>query len=151
MARIFNAVFGKICRKDRCIACEDRFCMEAYRSGHNGTDSKSCDLCIKLNIIHSEAYRSGHNGLDSKSCDLCIKLNIIHSEAYRSGHNGLDSKSSSPQGLVGSNPTASARKALKTSRLQGFFLFDLWCPFLPQFAKWCPWCPNLWCPVQITL
>ena len=29
-------------------------------------------------------------------------------EAYRSGHNGLDSKSSSPQGLVGSNPTASA-------------------------------------------
>ena len=31
---------------------------------------------------------------------------------YRSGHNGPDSKSGSPQGLVGSNPTASA-KALK--------------------------------------
>ncbi len=31
-------------------------------------------------------------------------------EAYRSGHNGPDSKSGSPHGLVGSNPTASARK-----------------------------------------
>ena len=31
-------------------------------------------------------------------------------ETYRSGHNGPDSKSGSPQGLVGSNPTASARK-----------------------------------------
>ena len=30
-------------------------------------------------------------------------------EAYRSGHNGPDSKSGSPQGLVGSNPTASAK------------------------------------------
>lgn len=29
-------------------------------------------------------------------------------EAYRSGHNELHSKCSSPQGLVGSNPTASA-------------------------------------------
>ena len=31
-------------------------------------------------------------------------------EAYRSGHNGPDSKSGSPQGLVGSNPTASATR-----------------------------------------
>ena|GEM_PF-3880071 len=31
-------------------------------------------------------------------------------EAYRSGHNGPDSKSGSPHGLVGSNPTASARQ-----------------------------------------
>ena len=31
-------------------------------------------------------------------------------EAYRSGHNGPDSKSGSPHGLVGSNPTASARR-----------------------------------------
>ena len=30
-------------------------------------------------------------------------------EAYRSGHNGPDSKSGRPQGLVGSNPTASAK------------------------------------------
>ena len=36
-------------------------------------------------------------------------------EAYRSGHNGLDSKSSSPQGLVGSNPTASATVAFAVS------------------------------------
>ena len=35
------------------------------------------------------------------------KMNM---EAYRSGHNGPDSKSGSPHGLVGSNPTASAKK-----------------------------------------
>ena len=33
-----------------------------------------------------------------------------NTEAYRSGHNGPDSKSGSPHGLVGSNPTASAKK-----------------------------------------
>ena len=43
-------------------------------------------------------------------------------ETYRSGHNEPDSKSGSPQGLVGSNPTVSATKALKTLRFQGFFL-----------------------------
>ena len=32
-----------------------------------------------------------------------------YSERYRSGHNGPDSKSGSPQGLVGSNPTRSAK------------------------------------------
>ena len=32
----------------------------------------------------------------------------LYLEVYRSGHNGPDSKSGSPQGLVGSNPTASA-------------------------------------------
>ena len=32
-------------------------------------------------------------------------------EAYRSGHNGTDSKSVVPHGTVGSNPTASAKKA----------------------------------------
>lgn len=70
-----------------------------------------------------EQYRSGHNGLDSKSCYLCVKLNIIHTEAYRSGHNGTDSKSVVRQRTVGSNPTASAKKALKTKRFQGFALF----------------------------
>ena len=34
----------------------------------------------------------------------------MNTEAYRSGHNGPDSKSGSPHGLVGSNPTASAKK-----------------------------------------
>ena len=43
-------------------------------------------------------------------------------ETYRSGHNEPDSKSGSPQGLVGSNPTVSATKALKTLRFQGFSL-----------------------------
>lgn len=35
-----------------------------------------------------------------------------YSERYRSGHNGPDSKSGSPQGLVGSNPTRSAKTTL---------------------------------------
>ena len=43
-----------------------------------------------------------------------------NTEAYRSGHNGPDSKSGSPHGLVGSNPTASAKKAYTKS--VGFLL-----------------------------
>ena len=42
-------------------------------------------------------------------------------EAYRSGCNELHSKCSCPQGHVGSNPTASAIKALRTLCFQGFF------------------------------
>ncbi len=41
------------------------------------------------------------------------KIPIVeYTEAYRSGHNGTDSKSVVPHGTVGSNPTASATKAL---------------------------------------
>jgi hypothetical protein len=71
---------------------------------------------------YRQRYRSGYNGPDSKSCYLCLKLNNYTVETYRSGHNEPDSKSGSPQGLVGSNPTVSATKALKTLRFQGFFL-----------------------------
>ncbi len=39
--------------------------------------------------------------------DVMIYAGARYVEAYRSGHNGPDSKSGSPQGLVGSNPTAS--------------------------------------------
>ena len=35
---------------------------------------------------------------------------LTYTERYRSGHNGPDSKSGSPQGLVGSNPTRSAKQ-----------------------------------------
>ena len=39
-------------------------------------------------------------------------------EWYRSGHNGADSKSVRPQGLVGSNPTRSAKsKSTQISHL----------------------------------
>ena len=96
--------------------------MWQYRSGHNGADSKSCFLGTKIAYSYTERYRSGHNGTDSKSCYLCLKLNNYTVETYRSGHNEPDSKSGSPQGLVGSNPTVSATKALKTLRFQGFFL-----------------------------
>ena len=49
---------------------------------------------------------------------LAIALNLWYNydcyfyyiEAYRSGHNEPHSKCGSPQGLVGSNPTASAIK-----------------------------------------
>lgn len=59
-------------------------------------------------------------------------------EAYRSGHNGPDSKSGSPHGLVGSNPTASATKALKTQRFQGLFLFPYGALFYDFLLKWRP-------------
>ena len=42
-------------------------------------------------------------------------------EAYRSGHNGPDSKSGIPQGIVGSNPTASAKKTVCKIELTDFF------------------------------
>ena len=77
-------------------------------------------------LIFLQTYRSGHNENDSKSCYLCIKLNIIHTEAYRSGHNGLDSKSSNPLiGTVGSNPTASA-KSLENKEFSRLYSFYLW-------------------------
>lgn len=44
-------------------------------------------------------------------------------ETYRSGRNELDSKSSCPPGHVGSNPTVSAIKSLKTLGFQGLSLF----------------------------
>ena len=66
-------------------------------------------ICSKIEYLYMERYRSGHNGADSKSCYFLQKLNIYYTEAYRSGHNELHSKCSSPQGLVGSNPTASAK------------------------------------------
>ena len=45
-------------------------------------------------------------------------------EAYRSGHNGPDSKSGSLHGLVGSNPTASAKgNNTNTEDGSGFVLF----------------------------
>ena len=40
-----------------------------------------------------------------------VKTKYFTMETYRSGHNEPDSKSGSPQGLVGSNPTVSARRS----------------------------------------
>ena len=59
--------------------------------------------------LYVQPYPGGHHEPDAKSHifgDLPSQPNM---EAYRSGHNGPDSKSGSPQGLVGSNPTASAK------------------------------------------
>ena len=74
---------------------------------------------LKFNM---EAYRSGHNGADSKSCDPFIKTAYFYTEWYRSGRNELDSKSSCPQGHVGSNPTASAMSEQDLYRLLRLFL-----------------------------
>ena len=52
---------------------------------------------------------------------LAPKSEYLYMEAYRSGCNELHSKCSCPQGHVGSNPTASAIKALKTLCFRGFF------------------------------
>ena len=56
-------------------------------------------------------------------------------------NNDTDSKSGSPQGLVGSNPTASATKALKTLCFQGFFLFAHGTLFYSVLLKCCPMMP----------
>lgn len=55
-------------------------------------------------------------------------------ERYRSGHNGADSKSVRPQGLVGSNPTRSAkheksgefRLKRNSTGIHRFFIFSPW-------------------------
>ena len=52
-------------------------------------------------------------------------FSVINMEVYRSGHNGPDSKSGSLHGLVGSNPTASARK----KHLRKQVLFSTKCAF----------------------
>ena len=63
-------------------------------------------------------------------------------ESYRSGHNEPDSKSGRPQGLVGSNPTLSAKKASSHAGLRvlrtGSFLRQIrrcpvfWTAFSPE-------------------
>ena len=84
----------------------------------------------------------------------------LDTEVYRSGHNGPDSKSGSPQGLVGSNPTASANE--KSSHIKAFALYDWfflfaaieahdfrqeimfairW-PLFPAEAGHCPYCAS---------
>ena len=47
-------------------------------------------------------------------------------EAYRSGHNGPDSKSGIRQRIVGSNPTASAKKKRTPFRVCSIEIFLLW-------------------------
>ncbi len=57
-------------------------------------------------------------------------------EAYRSGHNGPDSKSGSPHGLVGSNPTASARRG--TPRPESAVILyngESLCPYHVSFVR----------------
>ena len=61
---------------------------------------------LKLSLVKKSYFLE--NPLDKHYKKV---YNIIVMEAYRSGHNGPDSKSGSPHGLVGSNPTASAKKA----------------------------------------
>ena len=65
--------------------------------------------CLKF-IEWSSAERSErHERLASITAlkDLCENEQM---EVYRSGHNGPDSKSGIRQRIVGSNPTASAKK-----------------------------------------
>ncbi len=62
-------------------------------------------------------------------------------ERYRSGHNGPDSKSGSPQGLVGSNPTRSAKENPRGEYLPGGF--NKKGRRLPSF-KTCLWHGSLW-------
>ena len=59
--------------------------------------------------LYVQPYPGGHHEPDAKSHIFGALPSQPNMEAYRSGHNGPDSKSGSPQGLVGSNPTASAK------------------------------------------
>ena len=66
-------------------------------------------------------------------------------ERYRRGHNGADSKSvCGDEPHVGSNPTRSARKALKALCFQGFFCVN-GALLLERYSLWCPvlWWPEL--------
>ena len=61
--------------------------------------------------LYVQPYPGGHHEPDAKSHIFGALPSQPNMEAYRSGHNGPDSKSGSPQGLVSSNPTASAKEA----------------------------------------
>ena len=144
-------------RRDREESLESwKVSLETFpKICHNKTASCSAGRS------HMERYRSGRNELDSKSCDPFIKTAYFHTETYRSGRNELDSKSSCPQGHVGSNPTVSAIKPLKTQCFQGLPLFLNQFSDMPKtqngahgaracgarpaneiFGIFLPWCPN---------
>ena len=96
-----------------------------------------------------EAYRSGHNGPDSKSCDKSLKLHISYMEKYRSGHNEPHSKCGCPQGHVGSNPTFSATNPHRDTLCAGFPLPFLMPDFLP-FQLLMPMMPTILMPSLFT-
>ena len=92
---------------------------EAYRSGHNGPDSKHSFVCptdchkIRLTSAFAPlAYARSKTRISQFSRNLVIWLLPLqfHMERYRSGHNGADSKSVWEQSHAGSNPALSARK-----------------------------------------
>ena len=80
--------------------------MEVYRRGHN-------DPARRLRFAVRQ--QSGITAIAVP--DFVIKLNIYYLEVYRRGHNGPDSKSGIRQRIVGSNPTASARKKWSAYRV----------------------------------
>ena len=126
--------------------------MEAYRSGHNGPDSKFFGL-VSFSSAENPVFMRGHAVRKTKyfavlSVSSFQKFfirkkhqengGLTYTEAYRSGHNGPDSKSGSLHGLVGSNPTASAIE--KSSNHAGFWIFSFLCPHqkLPFFRLFFP-------------
>ena len=104
---------------------------EMYRSGRNENDSKTLSFLGHSNTKKSwfnadfrvsyflEFYHFSPVLLSKFFRELTNAVYIYHycspvftklnTEAYRSGHNGPDSKSGIPPGIVGSNPTASAK------------------------------------------
>ena len=97
---------------------------EAYRSGHNGPDSKDSIPKVRTSANFSDCTRDppGSNFHKFISFLRVVLLfsktgyTLRYTEGYRSGHNGADSKSVWVKAHVGSNPTPSAR----TQSYQGF-------------------------------
>ena len=113
--------------------------MERYRSGHNGTDSKSCGsggrpAAESVGITGFLEISTLFNGFIST--DFLRFFYVFYAgpehwggrakrwessmERYRSGHNGTDSKSVDGQPSVGSNPTRSATGTTASDRRSPF-------------------------------
>ncbi len=110
--------------------------METYRSGD------VCERCrwqiqrairsgrgrnFYTEVLKISGTATGHNGAPPFDNKLNIALHshrsLTYMETYRSGHNGAHSKCVSPNGLVGSNPTVSAKDSLKVLSFKEFSLF----------------------------
>ena len=106
--------------------------MEAYRSGHNGTDSKHSRVChtllfetplfIGVYAMCNCTFGKTHLAVFSQFGIKALPLQF-YMETYRSGHNGADSKSVREQSPASSNLAVSAKDSLKVLSFKEFSLF----------------------------
>ena len=112
--------------------------MEAYRSGHNGPDSKAARFrhsvqressCFLAKAPFSCGFRDFGLQEKEKAPYSCLSkfAQKSNTERYRRGHNGADSKSVCVKAHMGSNPILSATYGVG-SNIPAPFSVEKLCP-----------------------